>query len=574
MIKILSNTKQTLHLLTRVKDYYTEAELEKAEKLLHFTFHKMESAFADIKPENYILTATDRYTIKEVNAVDKDYYEVFAKLDTDALKATLKRSFITEEQTIGEVLTTALSGTGWAYELHDLPTKRRTMREEDATPYEIILKAMELYGFECWFNTLTNSVHVYQTLGGNRGAYVYTDLNLSKFELQADTYDFRTRLYAYGKDGLTFASINGGKEYIDNNTYSSKTIEMVWKDERYTVAENLLADATAKLERLAKPRKTYALEVIALTKLNPIYNILDFQLGDTVSIIDKDNSLRDTQRIMKLTEYPYTPERNKIELANSKLVLQTSDAQQIRDIVNNEVVVIRTELMEEVERATNLITGELGGNLVIRTNASGKPYELLIMDTEDIATATNVWRWNQAGLGFSSSGYNGSYGTAITADGRINADFITAGTLSANLLKAGRIASADERFWLDLETGYFKLGGIRSDANGFVIGTEIEEAIADEVDKVGLYKVDIISSNGLVFKNGVVSTTLIARVYKNSIDVTDTINAARFKWTKTNADGTPDTAWNTSYAGGHKQVMITGEDIFQRASFKCEIMEV
>jgi len=25
-----------------------------------------------------------------------------------------------------------------------------------------------------------------------------------------------TRLYAYGKDGLTFASINGGKEYVED----------------------------------------------------------------------------------------------------------------------------------------------------------------------------------------------------------------------------------------------------------------------------------------------------------------------------------------------------------------------
>ena len=43
------------------------------------------------------------------------------------------------------------------------------------------------------------------------------------------------------------------------------------------------------------------------------------------------------------------------------------------------------------------------------------------------------------GLGFSSSGYNGPYETAITADGQIVADFITSGSLIANIIKAGVI---------------------------------------------------------------------------------------------------------------------------------------
>lgn len=232
-----------------------------------------------------------------------------------------------------------------------------------------------------------------------------------------------------------------------------------------------------------------------------------------------------------------------------------------------------------VKNATDLITGNEGGDLIILSDENGKPYELVILgDTPagqvgDIDTAMKVWRWNAGGLGYSSTGYNGSYSTAITSDGQINADFIITGEMSASLVRTGLLSSEDGKTWIDLDTGYFKLGGITSNADGFFIGSEIEDAIAEEVGKVGLYKVDIISSNGLVFKNGVVSTTLIARVYKNSEDVTDTINSARFKWTKTKADGTPDTAWNTSYVGGHKQVTLTSEDIFQRASFKCEIME-
>ena len=84
--------------------------------------------------------------------------------------------------------------------------------------------------------------------------------------------------------------------------------------------------------------------------------------------------------------------------------------------------------------ATNSIAGNSGGYVVIHdTNNDSKPDEILIMDKEDIALATKVWRWNKEGLGYaykaSGGAYNGPYRTAITADGQINADFITTGTL-------------------------------------------------------------------------------------------------------------------------------------------------
>ena len=93
-------------------------------------------------------------------------------------------------------------------------------------------------------------------------------------------------------------------------------------------------------------------------------------------------------------------------------------------------------LEQSILDATNKIAGNEGGYVVIHdTNGDTKPDEILIMDMEDIALATKVWRWNKEGLGYSynaaGNAYAGPYRTAITADGKINADFITTGTLSA-----------------------------------------------------------------------------------------------------------------------------------------------
>lgn len=107
-----------------------------------------------------------------------------------------------------------------------------------------------------------------------------------------------------------------------------------------------------------------------------------------------------------------------------------------------------------MKNATSLITGQSGGYVVINTNSvSGRPYELLILDAPNISDAVNVWRWNVGGLGFSKNGYNGPYETAITSDGQIVADFITSGTLTANIIKAGVISSFDNSSWWDLESG-------------------------------------------------------------------------------------------------------------------------
>jgi hypothetical protein len=90
-----------------------------------------------------------------------------------------------------------------------------------------------------------------------------------------------------------------------------------------------------------------------------------------------------------------------------------------------------------IDRATNLITGVSGGYVVIHQDEDGKPYEILIMDNEDIDQAVHVWRWNQSGWGYSSTGYNGTYTLAATLDGGIVADFIKAGTITGIAINNG-----------------------------------------------------------------------------------------------------------------------------------------
>ena len=113
-----------------------------------------------------------------------------------------------------------------------------------------------------------------------------------------------------------------------------------------------------------------------------------------------------------------------------------------------------TSMSQAIKQATELITGNLGGYVVLHdSNGDGKPDEILIMDDPDITQAVKVWRWNQAGLGYSSTGYAGPYGLAMTANGEIVADFITTGTLNADLIKAGVIEDVAGNSTIDMSNG-------------------------------------------------------------------------------------------------------------------------
>lgn len=83
----------------------------------------------------------------------------------------------------------------------------------------------------------------------------------------------------------------------------------------------------------------------------------------------------------------------------------------------------------------------------------------------------------------------------------------------------------------------------------------------------------IASSNGNIFKNGEISTTLQAVVYKGVEDVTANYAAANFKWRRKSDDAAADATWNAAHAAGSKTQVITADDVYCRATFFCELVE-
>lgn len=253
----------------------------------------------------------------------------------------------------------------------------------------------------------------------------------------------------------------------------------------------------------------------------------------------------------------------------STLVDAVTDTQSTIQNTASKVDRLPSLMASAIQNATNLITGQNGGYVVLHTESeNGQPYELLILDAPNIADAVNVWRWNVGGLGFSSHGYNGPYETAITADGQIVANFITSGTLVANIIKAGVLSSQDGSSYWNLETGEVVL-------KAYATTETVEETNSriDEINEQKMYRLVISSSNGNIFKNGNIQTTLTATVFSWDENITDTLDPNQFIWTRVSDDAEADALWNATHYGGTKSIEITSDDVDIRATFFCDLID-
>lgn len=227
-------------------------------------------------------------------------------------------------------------------------------------------------------------------------------------------------------------------------------------------------------------------------------------LGDTLTVRFPALGVDATAKVIKTVYDTLAEKYVSIELGDAKSNL----ADTIGGVQNSVTEIKKTvdsvdSLIEaEVNRATDILTGTDGGHVVIKRDDAGKPQEILIMDTEDMATARKVWRWNMGGFGYSSNGINGPYDTAITMDGHIVGKFITAYTIIGSQIIAGRIQSKDGTIYFDLDSGdaavkkLIGAGGYQVDVGGFngsdgaqLYGIRLNNAEGVPLIKMGGYSV-------------------------------------------------------------------------------------
>lgn len=251
------------------------------------------------------------YLIKGVNErTSAGICTINAELDLTGLESKVYLSKKWSTVSFDSFTTDILSGTGWSISNADLISKRTSVEAADNTPLELLEQSTNKTSFAaCYEYDTKNKVITCIKPENNTtptGCYFTDELNLTDLSFKGSSTSLVTKLYPVGKDGLTIASVNNGKDYIENYTYTDKVKVKVWRDERYTNAQTLKEDAIVKLEAMAKPERSYTCKIIDLAKTNPdkYSAILSFSLYDVSTLIDRNRETRIDHRIVEIKEYP------------------------------------------------------------------------------------------------------------------------------------------------------------------------------------------------------------------------------------------------------------------------------
>lgn len=260
-MQIFNDKKKRIGTLSGFKDREITTTLDSGDKELSFSYPAAGALVDLLKEEYYIHTKTDEYVIKAVEKGEQ-FNKYTAVLNVEELEGTaFPYGFESQEQTIKACLEFAFEGTGWHVGICTVTKKRTIDEQESVTAWDVLQKCLTTYRCECIIHSLTKTIDIYDRIGSDKGCYFMEGLNLRKISLKSDTYDFYTRIYPIGKDGITPEWLTG-KDYIDNFQYSSKIKAYVWKDERYTNTTSLIEDATAKIEEMSRPYKAYTAEAV------------------------------------------------------------------------------------------------------------------------------------------------------------------------------------------------------------------------------------------------------------------------------------------------------------------------
>lgn len=317
-MQIFDDKKKRIGTLSGFKNREITTTLDSGDKELSFSYPATGAMVDLLKEECYIRTKTDEFVLKAVEKGEQ-FNKYTAVLNVEELEGTtFPYGFESDEQTIKACLEFAFEGTGWHVGTCTVTKKRTIDEQEHVTAWDVLQKCLTTYRCECIVHSLTKTVDIYDRIGSDKGCYFMEGLNLRKISLKSDTYDFYTRIYPIGKDGITPKWLTG-KDYIDNFQYSSKIKAYVWKDERYTNTTSLIEDATAKIEEMSRPYKAYTAEVVDLANASEEYkDILSYGIGDTVTLVSKKTRTKEKQRIVKIREYPETPKKNTVEISNAR----------------------------------------------------------------------------------------------------------------------------------------------------------------------------------------------------------------------------------------------------------------
>lgn len=312
-------------------------------------------------------------------------------------------------------------------------------------------------------------VHLWNRRGTDRGVHIRYGKNLTDFEQDSQCSNMYTAVYPYWNNEEE--TLMGNLITVLENPGYNRVLSLDLSDQfekKPSIEElNETAKSYISSHSLDKPLVSWKISFQSLENTTEYAGkrlLESIYLGDTVHVNFEKLGISVDARAVE-TEYDPVLERyNSITLGSVRSNLSDTIVAQEKSIQQ----VPSESLIESISRRiSSRITGINGGCVrLLDTNGDGEPDELYIADNPDPSKAIRVWRYNYAGWGASSTGYDGPFIMGATLEDGLLADFVTAAHLTA-----GIIQSRDRKsFYLNLDTGVLTMDATSIALNGNQLG--------------------------------------------------------------------------------------------------------
>lgn len=314
--------------------------------------------------------------------------------------------------------------------------------------YEAITTVLERWGGHLVRDGWT--IGIRESIGADNGVVVRYGKNLKSIEASYDWGDVCTKILPEGANGLLLNALDGKQSiYMESSTQYDipycKTVQFSQSDikqENYKTADGKNDETAYKRACLADLRQQAQkyLEENCVPKANykmaaNLEKITD--IGDTIEVIDERMGLDMMTHVISF-EFDCIQQRyTSIEFGTFKQTLSGlmgTVQQTATDAAQAASSSIATTVKARLDESESKINNLVGGSYVLYDGE-----QILVVDSLPKESAHNVLRINSAGVGFSSSGINGSFTSAWTIDGTLNMQNINVINLVADLIKGGTL---------------------------------------------------------------------------------------------------------------------------------------
>ena len=319
---------------------------------------------------------------------------------------------------------------------------------------------LDVYGGEWDFDGY--DVKLVTRLGTNRGVTIRYGKNMTDLEQDATIEAAYSGVYPFWYDEETETLVTLTEKFVTvpGAVVTNRVLTLDCSDDFDTQpTEQQLRDranAYISANSIGNAKTSWKVSFVSSTGYEDDLRLLEqVQLGDTLGVHYDRMGVDATARAVK-TEYDVLAGRYKaVTIGRVKQSLAQILVEQ-QERTESQFAGVKSDIEHAVDGATDFIRHGAGYMRFIY-NASDELTEIVSLDDPDITQAQSVWRWNNGGFGHSSTGYNGPYTLAITQNGAIVADFITAGTLNANVIRAGILQDAAGKNSWNMQTGAFTI---------------------------------------------------------------------------------------------------------------------